>query len=175
MSSDTETVRRVRSRPVLTAARLRELFAYDPETGIFAGLQNRSGRKMIGRVAGHLMSCGYWRMGIDGRKYLAHRMAWLYMTGEMPGFEVDHINGNRLDNRFANLRLADFFHNQQNRRGPQRNSTTGLLGVTKSGNQWGAQITSKGRRIHLGRFKTADEAYGVYLKAKRELHPGGLL
>lgn len=162
------------SGPTLTAERLRQLLSYDPMSGEFRWVSARGNAK-AGALAGTPGGKGYLIIRIDSRLHYAHRLAFLFMTGSMPIVQVDHINGDRRSNQFANLRLAEGFHNQQNRQGAQRNSSTGFLGVTKSSSKWAAQITANGKRINLGRFKTPEEAYGAYILAKRELHPGGLL
>jgi hypothetical protein len=159
----------------VTQEKLQELLTYDPLTGLFRWKVRRA-RRNVGDVAGYKSAAdGYWRINIAGETNFAHRMVFLYVTGAMPVVEVDHINGDRSDNRFANLRLVEGFHNQQNRRAAQSNSASGLLGVSLHWGKWRAQITSKGKRIYLGCFKTPEEAYSVYLQAKRELHPGAML
>src|ERR1700719_1662744 len=96
--------------------RLRELLSYDPETGVFRWLVRKRQNVKAGDVAGSFDGCGYCKISIDRRAYKAHRLAWLYMTGEWPPAEIDHINMNRADNRFANLRLATRHQNMANQR-----------------------------------------------------------
>lgn len=93
------------------------------------------------------------------------------IMGEPDGMEVDHINGNGLDNRRSNLRLATSSQNKHNT-GPRKNSTSGFKGVTwdKANSKWQAQITLHGKVKKLGRFPTPEEAYEAYCKASGELH-----
>lgn len=155
----------------LTQDQLKELFGYDPETGIFT---NRIKRReaLVGKVAGHKDGNGYLVISIYGDRYKAHRLAWMYVYGGFPPNLIDHINGNKTDNRIANLRLADRSGNGQNMRKPKSNSPSGLIGAFRFKNdRWRSQIRANGKTIALGCFDTAEEAHQAYLKAKRELHP----
>jgi hypothetical protein len=161
-----------------TRSRVAELLSYDPGTGEFTRLRTAPGGKSnAGDKAGILNSRGYVRIRIDGAHHQAHRLAWLYMTGEWPKHEVDHINGIRHDNRIANLRDVPRCVNQQNQRaGKSRGpAATGLLGVSRIKTRFRAQITVLGKRLFLGRFDTPEEAHAAYLKAKREHHEGNTL
>lgn len=162
----------------LTAQRLRELVHYDPETGAFTWAKGRPGCG-YGKSAGSFDSSdGYWRMRCDGTTYKAHRLAWLYMTGEWPLQQVDHMDGNRANNRFANLRQASHSANQQNQRAaPISNKSCGLLGVTlhKPTGKWYSQIRFGGKRKYLGSFATAELAHEAYCEAKRMHHEGCLI
>lgn len=150
---------------ILTAARLRELLHYDPETGVFTWLASNGGRSRGNKVAGYTqrMTARYSRRRIivDKREYKANRLAWLYMTGEWPDRQVDHINTNSMDDRWANLRLATPAQNQWNV-GIRSNNTTGFAGVQydKRRKKW---ITAL--HIHLGRFDTPEAAHEAYKKA----------
>ncbi len=101
---------------------------------------------------------------------MAHRLAWLYVHGTWPAMRVDHRNGNPADNRIRNLRLATNSENRQNLHKAHKNNLSGLLGVSRNGNNWAATIKINGKRIGLGTYKTAEAAHAVYLVAKRELH-----
>ena len=146
----------------ITADRVRELLSYDPLTGIFRWRQRRSGVRS-NLDAGHAHRRGYRAIGIDGGRYHAHRLAWLYMTGEWPKDEIDHINRNTADNRWLNLRSASHKENQSNR-GVQKNNSSGFKGVgwDKHSSKWRAQICKNGKRLNLGRFETAEAAYFAY-------------
>jgi hypothetical protein len=113
---------------------------------------------------------GYLKMCLDKRKYYAHRLAWLYVHGEMPKV-VDHINGDTSDNRLTNLRNVSQAENLQNITRPSRNSTSGFLGVTKKRKKWTASVSLNNKHIRLGVFETKEEAYSAYVEAKRTLHP----
>lgn len=160
----------------LTADRLRALLHYDPTTGIFTNRVHRGSTARAGNVAGCLStSDGYLRIRIDGRQYLAHRLAWLHVTGCWPSGEVDHRNGVRTDNRFANLRDATSSVNSQNLRAARRdNKTAGLLGVSymASKGRYRATICVSGKHLHLGLFSSPEEAHVAYRAAKRRYHPG---
>lgn len=165
----------------ITQDLVRSLLHYEPETGVFVwngGVTVRQANLMKGRIAGGLRpSDGYWCIKIGRRKYAAHRLAWLYMTGELPAL-IDHINGERTDNRWANLRVADKSVNNHNRRGPNSTSSTGLLGAFKAqGGCFKSAISVRGKSIFLGQFDTADEAHAAYMAAKAKYHAeamGGL-
>src|SRR5690348_8900862 len=105
---------RARMRPSLSQAHLKELLRYDPETGKFFWLVRARRRSRIGDEAGSDHGQGYIEIGIEGRRYLAHRLAWFYMTGEWPPEMVDHKDLCRSNNRWANLRLATHGQNVQN-------------------------------------------------------------
>lgn len=154
-----------------------ELLDYSPETGVFVWRVDRSPRHKAGMEAGSLNTKGYVQIMIDQRNYLAHRLAWLYMTGLWPDDQVDHINHDKTDNRWSNLRPANDSQNQQNKPPTRRSGSSGLLGVTwsKAAGKWASQIKIEGRRIHLGLHETKEAAHQAYVNAKRELHPYGNL
>lgn len=157
----------------MTQSELKALLHYDPETGVFAWLPRP--RIRGGKVAGNVSPDGYWRIGLGGRPsklFLAHRLAWLYMTGEWPRLDIDHINGDKTDNRWSNLRDVTRSVNLQNQRRARSDSTSGLLGAHKNGRGWSARIYVDGVKRHLGTFATAAEAHAHYLEAKRRVHEG---
>lgn len=160
---------------MLTAVRLRQLVMYDPMTGVFSWRQAPSARVKVGSTAGDLTRRGYWRIGIDGRRHLAHRLAWLYAHGAWPLGEIDHLNGIRTDNRLSNLRDVSTTVNRQNVRASRRGTKAGLLGVITYGQRFEAAIRVGGKQLRLGRFATAIEAHTAYLTAKRQLHEGNTL
>jgi hypothetical protein len=110
-------------------------------------------------------------MGIDGLNQYAHRLAWLWMIGEWPAEEIDHIDGNPLNNRWKNLRLATRGENQFNR-GADYTNTSGYKGVTyhKQCRKWVARIGHKRKSYHLGLFETAKTAHAAYCEAAIRLH-----
>jgi hypothetical protein len=99
----------------LTAAEVRRLLRYDADTGLFYW-QVDTKNTSAGEVAGSQQSRGYWHIKINRRLYMAYRLAWLYVTGEWPIGHIDHISGNRSDNRFGNLRVATNSENARNSR-----------------------------------------------------------
>lgn len=156
----------------LTAARLREVLHYDPGTGVFTRLLKTGSRATVGSRAGSLMKIGYVAISIDGHVYYAHRLAWLYVTGMWPTHEIDHRNGERADNKFANLREATRSLNAQNR-GRQSNNTSGFVGVHKNanGSGWSADIKVQGVKFHIGSFPSPAEAGEAACIAREALHP----
>lgn len=163
----------------LTAERLRALFHYDADTGVFTRRVARGGCKS-GVNAGYTGSDGYQHLQIDGRKYKTHRLAWLYVYGEWPNGQVDHINGVRIDNWIANLRDVSGSVNQQNQKRATKCSKTGLIGAHRASDaprskQFMARIRVNGKSKYLGMFPTAEEAHEAYLAAKRQFHEGNTL
>jgi hypothetical protein len=139
---------------LITAARLRELLHYDPETGIFMRrvTTGRHGRYCAGEVAGRNHN-DYSSIGVDDCEYKAHRLAWLYMTGRWPEGPLDHINMVKADNRFCNLRLATKTHNTANI--PAR-GRSGLKGTYRTpGGRWQAKIMVDGKSIWLCARRTS--------------------
>ena len=114
---------------------------------------------------------GYREIMIDGLRYPASHLAYVVTTGRWPRHLVDHINGDRADNRFANLREATLAENARNSAKPA-NNTSGLKGVTwKRRNQrWCAQVSVDNRKIHLGLFDTPEAAYAAYVAAANQHH-----
>lgn len=150
----------------LSISELKEDVTYDPETGIFVRRRTRPGVK-AGSVAGCSSHLGYVKVCVLGKRYYAHRLAWMYIHGTWPEHEIDHINGDPSDNRISNLRPATRLENCQNL-------------VTKKGNlgaSWHiqnkkfiAQIQVKGVQVNLGFFDKREDAQAAYLKAKANLH-----
>lgn len=155
----------------LTAETLRELLSYDPITGEFRWRVTKSAQAKIGTIAG-CESHGYRQIGIFRKPYKSARLAWLYVYGEWPKHDIDHINGIRDDNRISNLRDVTRLVNCQNRRIAKSGSWAGLLGVSKNKKRWSAKIRAGGRQICIGTFDTPEQAHEAYILAKRELHPG---
>ena len=143
---------------MITQRQLKELLNYNPFTGDFTWRVRRRGTK--GAVAGSTQIRGYVRIQLDGQKHLAHRLAFLWMTGEFPEDGVDHISGVRNDNRWSNLRVADQSLNGRNR-SQNNNNKSGVTGVSwyKSSSKWVAYIVDDtGRNLNLGRYKDWFEA-----------------
>ena len=156
----------------LSAERLRSFLQYNKDTGNFYWLVNR--RVKAGDIAGTPNYSGHIRIRIDGTKYMAHQLAWLYVYGEFPMSDLDHINGDPRDNRISNLRKVTHAENMQNQRKAHRskkNST--LMGAFKSTrcDRWHSAIRVGNKRDHLGSFATDQEAHEAYIKAKSMYHP----
>lgn len=158
----------------LTQERLKEVLDYNSETGVFIW-KIYSGRIKAGYVAGNINKRGYATIGIDGEIYRSHRLAWFYVYGKWPDDQIDHINGQRSDNRISNLRDVTNQVNAQNlKRATRVKTSTDYLGVYKTTNikPWRAQIDIDKKTRHIGYYKTPEEANEAYLKAKRMLHVG---
>lgn len=155
---------------MLTAERVRELLAYDADTGEFSWRVNRSNVKAGSKAGNANKAIGYVQIGIDGRLHFAHRLAFLHHTGECPRF-VDHINHDRADNRWDNLRAATRVGNNVNRAMPDAN-TSGTQGVhfCKDTRRWRAVMSVNNRPKHLGRFDTRMEAAAAYATAMLATH-----
>jgi hypothetical protein len=148
----------------LNVCRLREVLHYNPETGVFTWLVS-AGRVRAGDVAGSISNPRRYRnISIDGRKYLAHRLAWLHTTGEWPPVFMDHINGDTSDNRIANLRPATQTQNRANTRRASNNAS-GFKGVCWHRRKWRAQLIVNGVLYHLGLFDTPEKAHAAYVTA----------
>lgn len=141
---------------------------YDERTGLFSWKQKRQG--VIAGKFGNLEKTGYVRVKLLNKKYLAHRLAWFIVHKQWPESQIDHINGNRSDNRIDNLRVVDQSGNSQNRRVKQKNNQSGYFGVHASGKKWRAQIRINKRLLHLGLFETPELASMAYIEAKRSIH-----
>ena len=150
----------------LTQERLKYLIAYDGKTGGFVRNVSTSPRAMAGNPCGDIDSKGYIRLRVDGKRYLGHRLAWLYAHGFWPPHEIDHINGDRTDNRIKNLRLADRFTNKRNTKA-YKNNASGMKGVSwsVSSKRWRSRIRINKREVNLGLFDTPEEANAAYAAA----------
>tara|TARA_R110002126_G_scaffold220018_1_gene365375 strand:- start:581 stop:1060 length:480 start_codon:yes stop_codon:yes gene_type:complete len=144
----------------LTAEQLKECLSYCPETGVFTWLKTTP-RGVKGTEAGTVNDNGYRKITINYHGYRSHRLAFLYMTGKWPEQQVDHINGNRLDNRWENLRDVSRLVNIQNQLGK---------GYHKFRDGWRAQIRTNSKIKSLGVFKTEEEASAAYIAAKHIYH-----
>jgi hypothetical protein len=158
---------------VIDLAEARRLLDYSPETGEFLWKISRGGMARAGSAAGSIDTYGYRMIKVGRTAYLAHRLAFLFVEGSLPRQQVDHINGNKDDNRWTNLRHATHSQNCVNRTRPNRIGD-GRRGVNRIGSRFQASISirlaGKKKRVHLGMFGTADEAHEAYLGAARKLH-----
>ena len=161
----------------ITALRLQETVRYDPMTGVFTNMMDRGKKAKEGHQIGFLETTGYLQARIDSRMYRLHQLAWLYMWAQWPEGVIDHINGNKADNRFCNLRDVSQSVNLQNQRCASRRNKLGILGVSQveGVGRFSAQIKYGGKLRRLGAFSSVEEASAAYLSAKRQHHEGNTL
>jgi hypothetical protein len=160
------------SKPILTQERLKELLTYDPETGVFVWVTRPNGLRRNGNLAGTNHHTGYRHIQIEKKLYASHCLAWLFMMGQFPPDEIDHINMDKKDSRFVNLRAVTRGENEQNRYKPL-NNTSGFKSVSyhKRTKKWQASIGLNGVLKYLGIFSTPEDASSAYLAAQRIYHP----
>lgn len=154
----------------LTQAELHRLFHYDGETGVFTRLVTvPGGRSKAGTIAGTRRKNGYLTIGINNREYYCHRLAWFYVHGWWPPKSTDHINGNKVDNRIANLRCAAQWQNAGNQ-AVRRGNASGVKGVSwhPQCQKWVARLSAGGRTRYLGIFTSIEEARAAYAVAAEE-------
>ena len=156
---------------MITQNKLKELLHYDPETGLFTRLVTTAHHAKAGQVAGSVGHHGYIVIRIEGKLYLAHRLAWLYCSGNFPQHGIDHINRVTNDNRLSNLRPANQLENGQNQV-RRKNNASGHTGVSwwNRNNKWRAGITVNRKNINLGYFSKIEDAVAAYAEAKSRLH-----
>ena len=145
---------------------------YNPETGVFVWKRNLRGPVKAGDVAGKINGKGYRQIKVGGVSYMAHRLAWLFVYGEMPSKEIDHINRDPLDNRICNLREASRSENCKNVGGWSKKPSGLPHGVTfdRSRGKYMARASVGGVSKNLGRFDTADAADEAAKKARAEFY-----
>jgi hypothetical protein len=151
-------------------SRLRELFSYNCETGCIT--RNVSaGSSVAGSQVVSKSAHGYVRTKVDGEFIAGHRLAWALHYGEFPSLDLDHINGEKTDNRISNLREATRSQSQINR-GQMRNNTSGFKGVNwnASEGKWMARCAAQGKRKHLGYFENLSDAVAAYQSAAKIIH-----
>ena len=150
-----------------------ERLEYDRTDGVLRWTKENV-MQFAGHVAGSLnKGNGYVTIRLCGKQLRAHRVVWFLCNGVWPTNDIDHINGNRSDNKIENLRDVPTEVNTQNLRQARKCSISGLLGVTRQRkNKWGASIRKAGKVYWLGTFDTPEEAHSVYVNAKRQLHEG---
>lgn len=157
---------------------LRSILSYDHLTGDFFWKvrgNKRIDTRRAGKIAGCIGGDGYKVIRIDGVAYYAHRLAWLHFYQKEIPADIDHINGNRSDNRISNLRVVTTFHNSQMKH--KVLSSTGYMGVSwhKRDKKYQAAIKTKGKTIHLGYFDNPISASEAYQAKKREIDEGLLI
>lgn len=153
---------------MLSQSEIKKLFNYNPGTGEVTRLVANSNFVRVGDNPGWIENTGYYRVHIGGKSYLLHKVIWMYMTGEWPKFDIDHIDRNRLNNKWDNLRKATRSANMAN--GGKRESLTGFTGVYQNKSGYMSKIKIGNQQVYLGQFKTPEEAYEAFKLKHREVH-----
>ena len=158
----------------LTAEYLRSILSYNKKNGVFTWKITLSKRRSAGSVAG-FKNEGRIKIGIDNNDYMAHRLAWLYIKGEWPEFEIDHKDGNKANNKWGNLRHATSSQNQRHK-GIQANNKTGYKGVCFDNKRQkflatiNKTVNGKKKHFHIGHYNTSQEASEAYIIAAKKIH-----
>jgi hypothetical protein len=158
-------------KPLPSREEILSVVHYDAETGYFIRKHSKQCPWLSGKRTGSVATKGYRLLYINNKYYMEHRIAWVVVYGAIPfGMTIDHINGDKGDNRIANLRLATDCENSYYR--PRKsNNVSGCKGVYRQENgKYRAVITSEKQKISLGTFTTKEEAYAAYCEAARRLH-----
>lgn len=145
----------------LDHATLTKHMSYDPVTGVFTWVLPTTRRVRTGSVVGSDHSAGYLSTRLFGKHYYLHVLAWFYVHRVWPSVLIDHINGNRKDNRLANLREATFSQNAANGK-KHSDNLSGFKGVRKMNSSYQARIYVDGKHIHIGTFDSPEEAASAY-------------
>lgn len=159
----------------LTAENVRQIFDYDPATGELTKKAYPGMRLRRGSTATSIRLDGYLSVSVMRKHHYAHRVVWLWMTGMWPENFIDHIDGKKDNNRWANLRSATKVQNGQNQREAHSNSQTGLLGAHPYKDRFRCTTSIHGRKKHIGYFMTAEEAHRAYIEFKRIHHEANTL
>lgn len=155
---------------ILTQERVKKVYDYNAETGKLTYKIQLASNTPIGKEAGTIKDHGYRVVRVDNIEYLAHRLIWLYMTGQWPKNQIDHIDLNKSNNTWNNLREATVSQNGINAY-LRKTNKTGHKGIALFQNKWyRARIHYNGKEIHLGIFKTIDEAIAVRNAKEKELY-----
>lgn len=155
----------------MTPEDVRRIFCYDPETGLLFWRERKQGRTFgaVGRKDkdGYLIFKMNWRKD----RFCVHRVAWAYVHGKWPADQIDHINGDKSDNRLCNLREASTTENMRNV-GKQSHNTSGLKSVSwhKLRKKWRATIKVDQKKIHLGMSECPAAAHFIYQIAADKYH-----
>ena len=154
---------------MITQEQLKECLHYEPETGVFTWRNHMCNRALKGAVAGGLSGYGYPCIRVQGRRYPAHRLAFLYMTGRFPPEQVDHINHVRDDNRWRNLRAVSHAENGKNVSLLSTN-TSGHNGVywSKLHSKWHVKMKVNQKDIHIGLYDSLEDAVKARADANTE-------
>lgn len=150
---------------------LKRILNYDPDTGLFTWAAKTSRKVVVGSVAGCVNKAGYVVIGISGKLYYAHQLAWLFQTGQWLA-RIDHKDGDRGNNRWGNIRPATPQQNALNARRAVSN-TSGFKGVSwhKAAGKWSAYIILDGKKRHLGLHERPEDAHAAYLAEAAAVQP----
>jgi len=156
---------------LLTQEYLKQILSYNPDTGIWVWQKSLALQIKIGQQAGTILKSGYRHIRINYKHYKAYRLAWLYMTGEWPKEQIDHINGIKDDNRWCNLREATTQQNGWNSKKP-KNNTSGYKGISwnKKSKKWTVFIQVNKKNKYLGGYETKKEAIQIRKEATAKYH-----
>lgn len=149
-----------RKTQFITQKQIMEYLEYNPDTGVFAAAKTHGTLWRQGKVVGHKNKAGYITITLLGKVRKAHRLAWIYVYGEdIDGYEIDHINGDKSDNRICNLRISSHQQNMFNMKKKSTNKS-GVKGVhfDKRCNKWRAQTSINKKRVHIVLFNTIESA-----------------
>lgn len=152
-----------------TYSNLSSVFDYNSKTGIIRWKVSNGKSVKEGDEAGYIRYDGYRNISYKYKNIPAHHIAWLFITGNFPEKHIDHINGNRSDNRETNLREVTFKENHKNKKLPENNKS-GVIGVSMymKSLKWQSQIRVNGKQIHLGYYEDFEEAVKVRLEAEKK-------
>lgn len=156
---------------------IKSVLDYNPETGIFTWKERKVthyqiicfNKRFAKKEAGCINNKGYVVIGLVGKEYYAHCLAWIYMTGKSPTEDIDHRDLNTSNNKWDNLRIGTRSQNHANKHISPYN-TSGYKGVSlfRRDGTWRAQIQVRGENVHLGYYDTPEEAHAVYCKAAKK-------
>lgn len=160
----------LKAKDCISQSDLKKILNYNPLDGSFSWITiKKNSNRSKGKITTGHNGRGYLRIFLNGKRYKAHRLAWLYMTGKWPKDQIDHINQIRDDNRFCNLREASNKDNAKNK-GIAKNNTSGVSGVSldKAKKTWSANIAKDNIKIHLGHYVDKFEAICARKSAERK-------
>jgi hypothetical protein len=156
---------------MITQKELKQFLHYDQNTGIFTWIKKSGQKPIIGNIAGSTLLGGYIAIRLKNKRYLAHRLAWLYVYGKFPKNKIDHINGNPSDNKICNLRQATYQQNNCNSK-KRKDNTSGVKGVVWRNDckKWQAQLYINYKKIYFGTFDNLELAKLAIFEARVKYH-----
>lgn len=149
----------------------RAKYTYEPESGLLSWrVRTRGSGRALGEQAGTLDGTGYWYVSLASKRHPAHRVIWLIVTGHWPLGQIDHIDGDKQNNAWRNLRDVDAHTNAANKHRARVDSRSGYIGVYQQRSRWYAYINSRGKKFSLGGYPTPGEAAAARARAKATHH-----